>query len=53
MEYVQQRGSFDDLPLQQIFDTFVEIYHDWQRDEQGKACRVTALAADGDDAFGA
>ena len=53
MEYVQQRGSFDDLPLQQIFDTFVEIYHDWQRDEQGNPCRVTEQAADGDDAFGA
>ena len=26
MEYVRQRGSFDDLPLDQIFATFDEIY---------------------------
>ena len=26
MEYVRQRGSFDDLPLEQIFATFDELY---------------------------
>jgi len=26
MEYVRQRGSFDDLPLEEIFATFAEIY---------------------------
>ena len=53
MEYVRQRGSFDDLPLQQIFDTFVEMYRDWQRDEQGNPCRVAEQTAAGDDVFGA
>jgi transglutaminase-like putative cysteine protease len=51
MEYVEQRGSFDDLPLQQIFDTFADIYPDWQRDEQGNPYRVSKQA-EGDDAFG-
>ena len=26
MEYVNQRGSFDDLPLDQILDSFREVY---------------------------
>ena len=28
MEYVRQRGSFTDLPLEQILATFAEIYPD-------------------------
>jgi len=41
MEYVNQRGSFDDLPLEQIQADFAEIYSDWQgsgaSDDQGFA----------------
>lgn len=29
MEYVNERGSFDDLPLPQIVATFAEIYPQW------------------------
>lgn len=29
MEYVRQRGSFDDLPLDQIKADFAEVYGDW------------------------
>jgi transglutaminase-like putative cysteine protease len=29
MEYVAERGSFDDLPLEQIKTTFAEIYPQW------------------------
>ena len=29
MEYVNQRGSFDDLPLEQIQADFREVYKDW------------------------
>jgi transglutaminase-like putative cysteine protease len=28
MEYLRQRGSYDDLPLDEIFATFAEIYPD-------------------------
>ncbi|WP_439105666.1 transglutaminase-like domain-containing protein [Congregibacter sp.] len=28
MEYVRERGSYDDLPLQDIFETFDEVYPD-------------------------
>ena len=51
MEYILQRGSFDDLPLDQIFETFVEIYHDWERDDNGKPYRVEKSASGRDDAF--
>lgn len=30
MEYVNQRGSFDDLPLEQIQADFEVVYKDWQ-----------------------
>ncbi len=52
MEYVNQRGSFDDLPLEQIFDTFIDIYEDWDRDEKGNPRRVKQVAAARDDKFG-
>lgn len=29
MEYVQQRGTYDDLPLDEIFATFAEVYPNW------------------------
>lgn len=29
MEYVNQRGSFDDLPLDQIQADFDRVYGDW------------------------
>jgi transglutaminase-like putative cysteine protease len=32
MEYVEQRGSFDDLPLDQIQADFREIYGDWMNE---------------------
>jgi transglutaminase-like putative cysteine protease len=44
MEYVNQRGSYDDLPLDEILATFAEIYGDRFGDPLG-------AAAAGDDAF--
>ena len=32
MEYVQQRGSFDDLPLAQIVEDFQQVYGAWMTD---------------------
>lgn len=32
MEYVKQRGSFNDLPLANIVATFREIYSNWMPD---------------------
>lgn len=29
MEYVNERGSFTDLPLDEIFETFTEVYPGW------------------------
>ena len=44
MEYVNQRGSFDDLPLDVILADFTELYGD----SMGAS---TGAAAAGDDAF--
>ncbi|MEZ5646724.1 MAG: transglutaminase family protein [Burkholderiaceae bacterium] len=33
MEYVNERGSFDDLPLDQILATFEQVYPFWTRGE--------------------
>ena len=35
MEYINERGSFDDLPLDEIFQTFSEIYPDWSSTADG------------------
>ena len=51
MEYVRQRGSYDDLPLDEIFDTFAEIYPDWTRDDDGTVHKVPVRAEDSDEAF--
>lgn len=47
MEYVQQRGTYDDLPLDEIFATFAEVYPNWDF-AQGAGSAQKA----GDDAFG-
>lgn len=44
MEYVKQRGTYDDLPLDEIFASFAEIYPTMGFDGSG-------AAAAGDDAF--
>ena len=44
MEYVTQRGSYDDLPLDEIFATFNEVYSSMDHGGDG-------AAAAGDDAF--
>ncbi|MEM7095456.1 MAG: transglutaminase family protein [Actinomycetota bacterium] len=46
MEYVNQRGSFDDLPLDDILATFAEIYgtSDWM--DSGDASSDPAFAPD-------
>jgi hypothetical protein len=36
MEYVHQRGSFDDLPLDQILASFKEVYGGTLGSETGK-----------------
>lgn len=45
MEYVRERGSFDDLPLDEMLADFVEIYG-------GAFGSPTSSVAVGDDAFG-
>jgi transglutaminase-like putative cysteine protease len=45
MEYVGERGSFDDLPLDEIFATFAEVYPDAAMDDGD------AVEAARDDAF--
>lgn len=50
MEYVHQRGSYDDLPLQEIFETFVEVYPGWERDEHGRP-RPARAGGEWDEAF--
>jgi hypothetical protein len=48
MEYVRQRGTFDDLPLEQILADFADIYGDDMTSVNG---RPGSAAAAGDDAF--
>lgn len=51
MEYVNQRGSYLDLPLEEIFDTFLDIYPDWVRNEDGSIGRRDKRAKPHDEAF--
>jgi len=51
MEYIKQRGSFDDLPLEEIFETFADIYKDWERGEDGKVRHISSTGAGQDEAF--
>lgn len=37
MEYVNQRGTFDELPLAEIQADFAEIYGDWQNSDADEA----------------
>ena len=48
MEYVNQRGTFDDLPLDRILADFAEIYGDDIATSAGAPGSATAA---GDDAF--
>lgn len=47
MEYVNQRGSFDDLPLDQIQADFARLYPEWQSEAPGPRSAAEA----GDSAF--
>jgi hypothetical protein len=47
MEYVRQRGSYDDLPLDEIIATFGEVYGD----RFGDTSSAGSAAEAGDDAF--
>jgi transglutaminase-like putative cysteine protease len=47
MEYISERGSFDDLPLAEMIATFREVYPMW-RDEVGKESDASGA---GDAAF--
>ena len=51
MEYVKQRGSFDDLPLDRIQADFVAFYDSWEVDDEGRPQKVVDPAVAGDDAF--
>ena len=51
MEYIRQRGSYDDLPLQEILDTFLEVYPGWERDDTGRVRRANDGSATSDEAF--
>ena len=41
----------DDLPLDEIFDTFANLYRDWARDDDGTVRHVDAASGEPDDAF--
>ena len=47
MEYLAERGSFDDLPLEQIFSDFRDLYPEWRLDDSGQRDATSA----GDSAF--
>jgi transglutaminase-like putative cysteine protease len=51
MTYIRQRGSYDDLPLEEIFDTFIEVYPGWERDEAGRIRRASDGSGVRDEAF--
>ena len=51
MEYVNQRGSFDDLPLDQMQADFARLYPRSFFSEEAKGERATSAAEAGDDAF--
>jgi transglutaminase-like putative cysteine protease len=51
MEYVNQRGSFDDLPLDKIQADFVAFYPHWFFDGDGTARRARSAADVGDASF--
>ncbi|MFB0901701.1 MAG: transglutaminase family protein [Acidimicrobiales bacterium] len=44
MEYVNQRGSFDDLPLEEIQADFDRVYGDWQSDQPNDGPKDEAFA---------
>ncbi len=48
MEYVNQRGSFDDLPYEQIVADFAELYPEWRSRPDGGSAEAA-----GDQAFSA
>jgi len=47
MEYVNQRGSFDDLPLDEIQADFDRVYGDWLGDDAASNDPDTAFAPEG------
>jgi transglutaminase-like putative cysteine protease len=47
MEYIRQRGSYDDLPLDEIMATFAEVYGEGMMSGR----RADSAEAAGDDAF--
>mgnify|MGYP001826186275 CR=1 FL=1 len=47
MEYVRQRGSFDDLPFEEMFATFAELYPN----SMMQSSNGSSAEAAGDDAF--
>ncbi|MCB1647194.1 MAG: transglutaminase family protein [Pseudomonadales bacterium] len=51
MEYVRQRGSYNDLPLTEIFDTFLEVYPNWVKHEDGSFSKQGS-GGQNDEAFG-
>jgi hypothetical protein len=51
MEYIRQRGSYEDLPLEEIFASFLEIYPGWERDASGTVRRVGDSDGVRDEAF--
>lgn len=51
MEYVNYRGSFDDLPLDEMRADFVEFYPNWATSSTPSSDGVSGAEAAGDDAF--
>lgn len=51
MEYVKQRGSYDDLPLEAIFETFAEIYPTMGFDGLGASSAGDEVFAAGDESL--
>ncbi len=51
MEYVNQRGTYLDLPLDAMFETFAEIYPGWVKREDGSYGHGDATTDSHDEAF--
>jgi len=58
MEYVNQRGSFDDVPYDEIIADFASLYPEWRATasaapDDPEAAGPSSAEAEGDDAFSA
>ena len=51
MEYVRERGSYLDLPYEEMFRSFAEIYRGWEITPDGEPARASGAKGADDEAF--